>query len=79
MVKVGLISDTHGYLDPRVFEHFKDCDEVWHAGDIGDEAVADALQAFKPFRAVYGNIDDINIQTRYPEDWFLNAKNSKSG
>lgn len=77
MIKVGLISDTHSYLDPRVFEHFKDCDEVWHAGDIGDEEVADALQAFKPLRAVYGNIDDINIQTRYPEDLFFECEKIK--
>ena len=77
MLKIGLISDTHSFLDPRVFKHFSDCDEVWHAGDLGDEAVADALQSFKPFRAVYGNIDDINIQTRYPEDLFFECEKIK--
>jgi len=66
-MKVGLISDTHSYLDPKVFEHFKDCDEVWHAGDIGEAAVANALEAFKPLRAVYGNIDDGPMQQRFPE------------
>jgi uncharacterized protein len=67
-MKIGLLSDTHGYLDPKVFDYFKGCDEVWHAGDIGESSVADALENFKPFRAVYGNIDDKNIQSRYPED-----------
>ena len=58
-------------LDSKVFEHFKDCDEIWHAGDIGDAEVADRLEKFKPFRAVYGNIDDKNLQARFPEDlWF---------
>jgi putative phosphoesterase len=67
-MKIGLISDTHGFLDPRVMTYFKDCDEVWHAGDIGDAAVADALENFKPLRAVYGNIDDKVLQVRFPED-----------
>jgi putative phosphoesterase len=77
MIKIGLLSDTHGYLDPRIFEHLKGCNEVWHAGDIGDVSVADALQDFKPFRAVYGNIDDINIQVRYPEDLFFECEEVK--
>lgn len=68
MPKIGLLSDTHGYLDPKIFNHFKDCDELWHAGDIGNAELADALEKFKPLRAVYGNIDDINLQMRYPED-----------
>jgi putative phosphoesterase len=67
-MKIGLLSDTHSYLDPKVFEHFQSCDEIWHAGDIGAPAVADALEKFKPLRAVYGNIDDKSIQTRFPED-----------
>ena len=67
-MKIGLLSDTHSFLDERVFNYFKDCHEIWHAGDIGDLAVADALASFKPFRAVFGNIDDKNIQLRYPED-----------
>ncbi|MCE7863576.1 MAG: metallophosphoesterase [Bacteroidetes bacterium CHB5] len=70
-MKIGLISDTHSYLDPTVFTHFKDCDEVWHAGDIGDAAVVNELEKFKPLRAVFGNIDDKEMQARYPEDlWF---------
>ncbi len=67
-MKIGLLSDTHGYLDPKIFTHFKDCDEIWHAGDIGDAATADALERFKPLRAVYGNIDDKSLQQRFPED-----------
>jgi uncharacterized protein len=70
-MRIGLISDTHGYLDPKVLEYFNACDEIWHAGDIGDVAVATQLCAFKPLRAVYGNIDDKQIQLMYPEDnWF---------
>jgi putative phosphoesterase len=70
-MKIGLISDTHSYLDPKVFTYFKACDEVWHAGDIGDAAVANELEKFKPLRAVFGNIDDKAMQARYPEDlWF---------
>jgi uncharacterized protein len=67
MVRIGLISDTHGYLDPRVLEFLKDTDQVWHAGDIGSIAVADNLQAFKPLRAVYGNIDDHIVRLQFKE------------
>lgn len=70
-MKIGLISDTHSYLDPKVFTYFKACDEVWHAGDIGDATVANELEKFKPLRAVFGNIDDKVMQARYTEDlWF---------
>lgn len=57
MTKIGLLSDTHGLLDPRVLEHFKDVDEIWHAGDIGSTEVLELLRAHKPVRAVKGNID----------------------
>lgn len=67
MKKIGLLSDTHSYLDEAVFTHFKDCDEVWHAGDFGSLEVVEKLEAFKPFRGVYGNIDDKDIQLRCPE------------
>ncbi len=70
-MKIGLLSDTHNYLDPKVFDYFRDCDEIWHAGDLGDEAIANQLETFKPLRAVFGNIDDKNLQARLPEDlWF---------
>ncbi|WKZ58571.1 MAG: metallophosphoesterase family protein [Cyclobacteriaceae bacterium] len=70
-MKVGLLSDTHGFLDQSIFEHFKHCDEVWHAGDIGDEDLLHELEAFKPVRAVFGNIDNRTLQNNLPEDlWF---------
>jgi putative phosphoesterase len=72
MVKIGLLSDTHGFLPERVFELFKDVDEIWHAGDIGSLEVTDRLKAFKPLRAVYGNIDDQVIRSEFPE--YLNFR-----
>lgn len=67
MKKIGLLSDTHSYLDESVFAHFKDCDEIWHAGDFGTLEVVEKLQAFKPFRGVYGNIDGKDVQVQCPE------------
>ena len=67
MMKIGLLSDTHSYLDPAIFTHFSACDELWHAGDFGNEEVLDALEAFKPVRAVYGNIDGQPLRIRIPE------------
>jgi putative phosphoesterase len=66
MKKIGLISDTHGYLDDAVFKHFEACDEIWHAGDFGPD-VAEKLAAFKPLKGVYGNIDDKVIRAEFPE------------
>lgn len=66
MVRIGLLSDTHSYLDEKVFHYFDQCDEIWHAGDIGAEEVADKLEQFKPFRAVYGNIDGAKLRQRFP-------------
>ncbi len=66
MTKIGLLSDTHSFLDERIFTHFNSCDEIWHAGDIGSPAVADALAAFKPLRAVYGNIDGAELRRMFP-------------
>ncbi len=66
MKRIGLLSDTHGFLHPRLFEFFKDADEIWHAGDIGSLETADKLAAFKPLKAVYGNIDGHDIRTVYP-------------
>lgn len=67
MTRIGLISDTHNYLDDAVFRHFDKCDEVWHAGDFGTAAISDKLKAFKPFRGVYGNIDGYDIRSEFPE------------
>ncbi len=67
-MKIGLLSDTHGWIHPCLFEHFKKCDEIWHAGDIGNIETADTLASFKPFRAVYGNIDDEMVRRVYQEN-----------
>lgn len=72
MTRVGLLSDTHGYLDPQLFTHFDACDEVWHAGDIGSMEVVEQLQAFRPLRAVYGNIDGYPISRDFPENQRFN-------
>ena len=66
MKKIGLLSDTHAYLNPKIFKHFKDCDEIWHAGDWGSIEVAEELLAFKPVRAVHGNIDSYEIRKIFP-------------
>lgn len=68
MKKIGLISDTHGFLDDRVFKHFEFCDEVWHAGDFGSLEIVEQLEAFKPFRGVWGNIDGKDIRLACPEN-----------
>ncbi len=67
-MKIGLMSDTHSHLDPKVKEHFAEVDEIWHAGDFGSIELCDELEAFKPFRGVYGNIDGGKMRVRYPED-----------
>lgn len=66
MKKIGLLSDTHSFLDEAVFKYFEACDEIWHAGDFGAD-VAEPLAAFKPLRGVYGNIDGKDIRQDYPE------------
>jgi len=66
MKRIGLISDTHGFLDENVFRHFEDCDEIWHGGDFGNSALADQLAAFKPLKGVYGNIDGRDIRDHFP-------------
>ena len=68
MKRIGLISDTHSFLHPKVFEFFKECDEIWHAGDIGNINVLDELSRFKPIRAVYGNIDGQEIRKLCPKN-----------
>lgn len=67
MKKIGLLSDTHGFINPRLFSFFEKVDEIWHAGDIGSLEAADLLAGFKPLKAVYGNIDDHKIRSVYPE------------
>jgi uncharacterized protein len=64
MISIGVLSDTHGYLDNRLLELFSSCDEIWHAGDIGGTELVDKLEQSKPCRMVYGNIDDRDTRIR---------------
>ena len=92
MTKIGLLSDTHGWVNPKIYEFFKDCDEIWHAGDIGDYDVAIELEAFingqqttdnrqqpsfKKFRAVFGNIDDWEIRADFPQFQIFKVEDTK--
>ena len=69
MTRIGLLSDTHSFLDPQIFTHFANCDEIWHAGDVGALDVLTQLKAFRPTRAVSGNIDretaDLPVNQRF--------------
>lgn len=68
MKKIGIISDTHGCWDDRFALHFAGCDEIWHAGDVGDDYVLPRLEGVAPVvRAVYGNIDGASLRRKYPE------------
>ena len=66
MKKILLLSDTHGYIGDEILKHVYNCDEVWHAGDIGDLKVTDTLKNLKPLRAVYGNIDNQKARLEFP-------------
>ncbi|WP_299679548.1 metallophosphoesterase family protein [uncultured Dokdonia sp.] len=66
MKKILLLSDTHSHIDNHILDHAQQADEVWHAGDIGDLKVTDALQKIKPLRAVFGNIDDTEARQEFP-------------
>jgi putative phosphoesterase len=67
-MEIGIISDTHGYLDPQVFTAFENCDEIWHAGDFGTLEILESLRNFKPLRSVFGNIDDVSIRQQTAEN-----------
>jgi len=67
MIKIGVLSDTHGYIDEPVLDFFKDCDEIWHAGDAGSPDVIDTLSEGKSFRGVHGNIDGWEVRRMVPE------------
>ena len=68
MKRIGLISDTHGYVNPKIYTHFDECDEIWHAGDFGTIDVSIELEAFKPLRGVYGNVDGDSVRRVHPLD-----------
>lgn len=77
MIKIGLLSDTHSYLDPKVFNYFESCDEIWHAGDIGSIQIVDQLKEFKKTQIVFGNIDDHKIRTITKEHELFQAEDFK--
>ena len=66
-MKIGLVSDTHGLIDDKLLNFFKDADEIWHAGDVGDVSVIEKLEQLKPVKAVFGNIDGQDIRIRFKE------------
>ncbi len=70
MTRIGLISDTHGYLDQQVFKYFEECNEIWHAGDFGNISIAEQIKerTQKPLKGVYGNIDGNDIRSVYPDE-----------
>ncbi len=76
-MRIGVLSDTHGWVDPAVYEHFAGVDEIWHAGDAGNMDVITELEAFKPLRAVWGNIDDFGVRRATKEYLFFRAGNKK--
>ncbi|MBS1599145.1 MAG: metallophosphoesterase family protein [Bacteroidetes bacterium] len=83
MKRIGLLSDTHHYLDENIFLHFKECDEIWHAGDFGTIEIAEKIKhhpglSHHPiFKGVYGNIDSSDIRSEYPEQLIFNCEDVK--
>ena len=79
MTRIGLISDTHGYLDKNIIEHFSQCHEIWHAGDFGNIDIANELMKSTglPLKGVYGNIDGYDIRSVYPENLVWNCEGVK--
>ena len=75
MIRIGVLSDTHGFIDNKILDFFVNCDEIWHAGDIGSLKTADILSEYKPFKAVYGNIDSHDIRNVYPEHQRFDCEN----
>jgi len=73
-MKIGLLSDTHGWIHPKLFDFFSGVDEIWHAGDIGNAETADKLSAFKPLRAVYGNIDGSEVRSMFDKNLHFTAE-----
>ena len=77
MKKILLISDTHGYIDDKILYYCKLADEVWHAGDIGSIEVVEKIRQLKPFKGVYGNIDNRVIRNEFPLDNRFGCENIK--
>ena len=79
MKKIILLSDSHYSLDERIFPHLEECDEIWHAGDIGNLEVTDKLKTFAPLLSVYGNIDDHKARKEFRETTFFKLAGSAMG
>jgi len=77
MTRIGILSDTHCFLHPKVFEFFAHCDQLWHAGDFGNLEVADKLGTFKPLRGVYGNIDGHELRVHFPKNQLFKVEEKK--
>jgi putative phosphoesterase len=77
MTRIGVLSDSHSDFDPKILHYFSDCDEIWHAGDIGNLLIIDKLKAVKKTRAVYGNIDNAKIRSEIPEVQIFEIENCK--
>jgi putative phosphoesterase len=75
--KILLISDTHSFLDEKLFKHIDEADEVWHAGDIGNVDLTDKLKKLKPLQAVYGNIDGAELRKEFKKNLIFNCENVK--
>lgn len=75
MLRIGLLSDTHAYIHPKVFDFFNEVDEIWHAGDIGNLETAEQLADFKPLYSVYGNIDGHELRASLPEKRLFKREN----
>lgn len=73
-MKIALISDTHGFLEPKAIKYLEGADEIWHAGDIGNLELLDQLAEIKKTRAVYGNIDDHRVRRTCPEDQYFDCQ-----
>ncbi|MFY0672218.1 MAG: metallophosphoesterase family protein [Bacteroidia bacterium] len=76
-MKIGIISDTHSYMDDRIKHHLSKCDEIWHAGDFGDYKVIEELKAIAPLKGVYGNIDDKNVRAEFFEELLFDCEGMK--
>lgn len=73
-MKIGIISDTHSYLDERIKHHLSTCDEIWHGGDFGNIEVSDTLKEIAPLKGVYGNIDGQEIRADHPEELYFTCE-----
>jgi len=73
-LRIALLSDTHNHLPPQIFKYFEECDQIWHAGDIGTISICEQLGKNKPLVAVYGNIDGQDIRKVYPKDQRFNCE-----